>query len=413
MKRKLCNKIKGITLMSLVVTIIVLLILAGVTISLVTDGGIIERAKEAVKVTKLAEVKEQIKIEILAAQMEGISTGDGLSEDKIKEIVDKYGELQDDGDTIKTENGDLSLKDILNGNGDVSGGNKDEQIAELEKTVGELKGTIEDLNKQLEDEKIKKEELENRITDLNNQVDSLNKEVEDGKVTIEEKQGEIDTLNTEIASKNEELDNKNETINELEGAVNNLNGQIGNLNTQIAELTKKQATGNATEAQVLTGRTFSNSSGIGLTGTMPNRGTLNWSGNNTYYTVPEGYYSGGMIDSRPSYNNGYNDGVNSMKMPSSSGILYSSPLSEGASYAIYTFLRAKTVTLTYTITSYNASVSYARPQIDNDKSKVKLTYDGNQHTIVFDLNGSEWCSINAGSVINGYSCIEYNISPNY
>ena len=41
---------------------------------------------------------------------------------------------------------------------------------------------------------------------------------------------------------------------------------------------------------------------------MPNRGTLNWSGSNTTYSVPAGYYSGGTIDSRPSYTSGYNAG---------------------------------------------------------------------------------------------------------
>ena len=40
-----------------------------------------------------------------------------------------------------------------------------------------------------------------------------------------------------------------------------------------------------------------------------NRGTLNWSGSNTTYGIPAGYYSGGTLDSRPSYSNGYNAGV--------------------------------------------------------------------------------------------------------
>lgn len=43
--------------------------------------------------------------------------------------------------------------------------------------------------------------------------------------------------------------------------------------------------------------------------TVVNRGALNWSGSNTTYSVPAGYYSGGNLDSRPSYNNGYNAGV--------------------------------------------------------------------------------------------------------
>ena len=39
-----------------------------------------------------------------------------------------------------------------------------------------------------------------------------------------------------------------------------------------------------------------------------NRGNLNWSGSNTTYSVSAGYYTGGTLDSRTSYNNGYNGG---------------------------------------------------------------------------------------------------------
>ena len=66
--------------------------------------------------------------------------------------------------------------------------------------------------------------------------------------------------------------------------------------------------GTANTAQVLTGYTFSSANGVNLSGAMPNRGNLNWSGSNTTYSVPAGYYSGGTLDSRPSYNNGYNAG---------------------------------------------------------------------------------------------------------
>ena len=38
------------------------------------------------------------------------------------------------------------------------------------------------------------------------------------------------------------------------------------------------------------------------------KGNLNWSGSNTTYSVPAGYYTGGTLDSRPSYNAGYNAG---------------------------------------------------------------------------------------------------------
>ena len=41
---------------------------------------------------------------------------------------------------------------------------------------------------------------------------------------------------------------------------------------------------------------------------VANRGALNWSGSNTTYTVSAGYYTGGTLDSRTSYNNGYSAG---------------------------------------------------------------------------------------------------------
>ena len=68
--------------------------------------------------------------------------------------------------------------------------------------------------------------------------------------------------------------------------------------------------GNAGTGQVLSGYTFYSNSLTRQTGTMANRGNLNWSGSNTTYSVPAGYYSGGTLDSRTSYNNGYNSGVN-------------------------------------------------------------------------------------------------------
>lgn len=67
--------------------------------------------------------------------------------------------------------------------------------------------------------------------------------------------------------------------------------------------------GNAAVGDVLSGKTFySADAKTKLTGTMANRGTLNWSGSNTTKTVDAGYYSGGTLDSRPSYNSGYGAG---------------------------------------------------------------------------------------------------------
>lgn len=60
MKEKL-RKVKGITLIALVITIIVLLILAGVSIAMLTgENGILTQAQNASKQTEIAEEKEQI-----------------------------------------------------------------------------------------------------------------------------------------------------------------------------------------------------------------------------------------------------------------------------------------------------------------------------------------------------------------
>ena len=52
-KRKMCMENRGITLIALVITIIVLLILAGITIAALSgDNGILTRAKEAKEKTQ-------------------------------------------------------------------------------------------------------------------------------------------------------------------------------------------------------------------------------------------------------------------------------------------------------------------------------------------------------------------------
>ena len=59
---------KGITLIALVITIIVLLILAGVTIATLTgENGILTRASEASEATKKANVEEQVKLAVTAS----------------------------------------------------------------------------------------------------------------------------------------------------------------------------------------------------------------------------------------------------------------------------------------------------------------------------------------------------------
>ena len=62
---------KGVTLVALVVTIIVLIILAGISINLVLgDNGIITIAKKAKENTELAKIEEETQLNELYTQLE-------------------------------------------------------------------------------------------------------------------------------------------------------------------------------------------------------------------------------------------------------------------------------------------------------------------------------------------------------
>ena len=69
MKKLKINKESGITLIALVVTIIVLLILAGISIQMLTgDNGILNRAEQAVEKHSDANELEKIQIAVLSVQ---------------------------------------------------------------------------------------------------------------------------------------------------------------------------------------------------------------------------------------------------------------------------------------------------------------------------------------------------------
>ena len=94
------NNIKGITLVALVITIIILLILAGISIQSLTNTGLFENAKEAKKQSEISNVKEQIQLEIYAKQSE--NTGE-ITEYDLKSILENYGTVNYEEDSSKTE----------------------------------------------------------------------------------------------------------------------------------------------------------------------------------------------------------------------------------------------------------------------------------------------------------------------
>ena len=82
----------GITLIALVVTIIVLLILAGISITMLTgDNGILNRAGEAKNITEEKQIIEEAKMDIMSTQASKL-TGK-INEKELKTILFKYGTL--------------------------------------------------------------------------------------------------------------------------------------------------------------------------------------------------------------------------------------------------------------------------------------------------------------------------------
>ena len=106
---------KGITLISLVVTIIVLLILAGVTIATLTgDNGILTQAQKAKNETENAAKKEEEDL----AKLEAIITGQDVP---IVQVDDKNpGQLEQENDTTFVIN---SIEDLVFFSNDVTKGN--------------------------------------------------------------------------------------------------------------------------------------------------------------------------------------------------------------------------------------------------------------------------------------------------
>ena len=109
---------KGITLVALVITIIILLILAGISIQVITNTGLFEKAKEAKKQNEISSIKEQIQLELYAKQSE--KAGE-ITEYDLRSIIEKYGTVnyEENKTTIKgitTKNGyEISISDIYTG----------------------------------------------------------------------------------------------------------------------------------------------------------------------------------------------------------------------------------------------------------------------------------------------------------
>ena len=135
---KLKNK-KGITLIALVVTVVVLIILAGVSINAVLgDNGIIKKANQAASVTKEAEVKEAINRTILEFYLtDDYETLEDFLKAKVTEgKIDSVTKNADGTLTVKKGEYSVTVENKTNSSGGSSSGGET-QTPEI--TIGEAK----------------------------------------------------------------------------------------------------------------------------------------------------------------------------------------------------------------------------------------------------------------------------------
>ena len=120
----------AITLIALIITIVILLILAAVTINLTMgENGIFKIAQDATIQYEIAEIKEQIMTEILGKQAENQGN---ISDESLKQILEKYGTLSEEENitdkTLILDKGNHKIKVSEMFNGTTVGDEKREPV---------------------------------------------------------------------------------------------------------------------------------------------------------------------------------------------------------------------------------------------------------------------------------------------
>ena len=109
----------GITLIALIITIIILLILAGVTLSMVMgENGIFGKANKAKEQTQIANAKEIIRTAVLENEVykktgDANKKGDEDLKQEIKDRLEKEGYTINDGNTIKIGEKEIKIEDVI------------------------------------------------------------------------------------------------------------------------------------------------------------------------------------------------------------------------------------------------------------------------------------------------------------
>ena len=91
-KNRKIGESKAITLIALVITVIIMLILAGVALNLtIGDNGIFKKTQETSEISKKANIKEAIELEIVNMELEKLKEGQTLTKEDIAKRLPEIG----------------------------------------------------------------------------------------------------------------------------------------------------------------------------------------------------------------------------------------------------------------------------------------------------------------------------------
>lgn len=219
---------KGITMVSLVVTMIILMILAGISFNImIGENGIITKAKQAKQNITLAGEAEAIQLNQLYYELE---TGEQMTEDEESSKKDEIiALLQKQIDELQKQVADLQ-----------------KQIDNLSVSCAQKDAIIVNLQKQIE-------ENEKTMQDLKNQIAVKDSTIADLQKQLTEKNNTITNLQTQLKDAQDKFTNLQNNYHALQNSYNNLNTEYSNFKSIIATaITNKGITTSANaSAQVM------------------------------------------------------------------------------------------------------------------------------------------------------------------
>ncbi len=132
------NKEKGITLIALVITIIIMLILAGVGISALTKTGLFKKANQANQVQKESEMREELTLAIhnLQIEKEGNAILNDITQKWLESELKSYNQIsvtetQENNKKIKLKKNNITKEFLIDANLIIIDGQEDNNLPEM------------------------------------------------------------------------------------------------------------------------------------------------------------------------------------------------------------------------------------------------------------------------------------------